>query len=161
MWVKTVLQTALPLTADYCLHSVLSQAGADLPLAAHLAHHCTHRPTPQHVEPHLTPPHSPPHHHPAPCPTPSQPTPAGMTLCFVAVDGVYAGLIAAQDTPRPEVAAALRLLGTLGCEVAMLTGDGPGVAAAVAAATGVPAEHVHASLLPGDKLDQVGGARPG
>jgi len=37
----------------------------------------------------------------------------------------------------------------------MLTGDGRGVAKAVGAAVGVRPSHVHASLLPRDKLDLV------
>lgn len=80
---------------------------------------------------------------------------AGATLCFVGVDGCYAGLFAAQDTPRPEATEALEQLQSLGVATAMLTGDGAGAAQAVAAATGLPPERVHASLLPHDKLELV------
>ena len=37
----------------------------------------------------------------------------------------------------------------------MLTGDNAGAALAVAAAAGIDAAHVHAALLPEDKLRQV------
>ncbi len=60
-----------------------------------------------------------------------------------------------QDAPRPEAREAVQKLGGLGCRVAMLTGDGPGVASAVGSATGLQPEHVHASLLPQHKLEQV------
>lgn len=79
-----------------------------------------------------------------------------MTLCFVSVDGAYAGVICAQDTPRLEAEPALRELRQLGVQLAMLTGDGRGVALAVGEEVGVAAEDVHASLLPQGKLEQVG-----
>lgn len=37
----------------------------------------------------------------------------------------------------------------------MVTGDSLGAARAVASAVGLPQEHVHAALLPADKLKQV------
>jgi hypothetical protein len=86
---------------------------------------------------------------------PCNAAPAGVVLCFVAVDGSFAGLICAQDGPRPEAAEAVRRLEHLGCSVAMLTGDGRGVAKAMGEATGVRPGHVHAALLPRDKLDLV------
>jgi cation transport ATPase len=43
----------------------------------------------------------------------------------------------------------------MGVVVRMLTGDTAGPAKAIAASTGVHANKVHASLLPGDKLQQV------
>ncbi len=46
-------------------------------------------------------------------------------------------------------------LQALGCATAMLTGDGPSVAAAVGRAVGLAEGDVHAALLPADKLDLV------
>ncbi|GAB4817246.1 hypothetical protein N2152v2_004292 [Parachlorella kessleri] len=80
---------------------------------------------------------------------------AGVTLCLVAVDGTFAGTICAQDAPRAEAAAAIKELQALGCATAMLTGDGPSVAAAVGRAVGLAEGDVHAALLPADKLDLV------
>jgi cation transport ATPase len=41
----------------------------------------------------------------------------------------------------------------------MLTGDGQGAAMAVAEQVGIPPEHVHARLLPEDKLHHVKGLK--
>jgi Cd2+/Zn2+-exporting ATPase len=63
----------------------------------------------------------------------------------------YLGFVAVADKVRAEaplVVARLRLLGVK--RIAMLTGDGPRVAAAVARACGV--DEVHAGLLPQDKV---------
>lgn len=80
----------------------------------------------------------------------------GASICWVAIDGSLAGYLALADSPRPEAAAAVQQLLSCGIVVAMLTGDNPGAAAAVAAAVGLEGEHVHASLLPQDKFDAVG-----
>ena len=39
---------------------------------------------------------------------------AGVAPCFVSVDGRYAGLIVAQDAPRPEAAEVVEKLESLG-----------------------------------------------
>ena len=77
------------------------------------------------------------------------------SICCVAIDGNLAGYLALADSPRPEAAAAVQQLLSCGIVVAMLTGDNPGAAAAVAATVGLEGEHVHASLLPQDKFDAV------
>ncbi len=82
-------------------------------------------------------------------------SPIGASICWVAIDGSLAGYLALADSPRPEAAAAVQQLLSCGIVVAMLTGDNPGAAAAVAAAVGLEGEHVHASLLPQDKFDAV------
>ncbi|MGH7408665.1 MAG: heavy metal translocating P-type ATPase [Candidatus Methylomirabilales bacterium] len=77
----------------------------------------------------------------------------GKTVIFVA-DGAARGLIAVADQIRPEAAAVIRQLKSLGiATTVMLTGDNPRVAAAVAAAAGV--EEVHAELLPEAKAEVV------
>lgn len=71
---------------------------------------------------------------------------------------MIAGYFALADKSRPQAAAAVNELQRCGLVTAMLTGDGPGAAAAVAAATGLQQQHVHASLLPQDKFDVVSGS---
>jgi Cd2+/Zn2+-exporting ATPase len=63
----------------------------------------------------------------------------------------YLGFIAVADKVRAEAPAIVARLRELGVKrIAMLTGDGPRVAAAVAKACGV--DEVHADLLPQDKV---------
>ena len=59
-------------------------------------------------------------------------SPIGASICWVAIDGSLAGYLALADSPRPEAAAAVQQLLSCGIVVAMLTGDNPGAAAAVA-----------------------------
>jgi Cd2+/Zn2+-exporting ATPase len=63
----------------------------------------------------------------------------------------YLGFIAVADQVRPEAPLIVQRLRDLGVKrVVMITGDGPRVAAAVAAKCGI--EEVHADLLPQDKV---------
>jgi Zn2+/Cd2+-exporting ATPase len=79
----------------------------------------------------------------------------GVTTCFIAVDGQYVACITARDSLRPEAAEAVASLRALGVTPAMLTGDNNSVATAIGAAAGIERNHIHASLLPQDKLDLV------
>ena len=63
----------------------------------------------------------------------------------------------ARDVVRPEAAEAVGMLRRMGVGAAMLTGDASAAAAAVGAATGIPASRVHARLLPAEKLEKAGG----
>ncbi len=75
---------------------------------------------------------------------------AGKSLLWVAVDGQIAGVLAAEDTLRPEVPQAIQALGALGIkQVELLTGDHAGAAAALAGNLGIP---YRAGLLPQDKI---------
>ncbi len=85
-------------------------------------------------------------------PASSQGSPAA-TLLHVAVDGKYAGWLAAEDTLRPSAAGAMSALHSLGLRLAMLTGDTHAAADHIARAAGI--EEVHAGLLPQDKLSQI------
>ncbi|MDW8351673.1 MAG: cation-translocating P-type ATPase [Anaerolineae bacterium] len=77
----------------------------------------------------------------------------GKTLLWVALDGEPVALLAAADTLRPEVPAALAELRDLGIgHVELLTGDNERVAAALAARLGV---RYRANLLPEDKIQVV------
>ena len=73
----------------------------------------------------------------------------GKTTVLVGTDRVVAGIIALQDTIRPNAAKLVRDLQAAGIHVAMLTGDNPRTASAVASAVGIT--DVKASLKPADK----------
>ena len=74
----------------------------------------------------------------------------GKTLLFVERAGELIGLLAASDTLRPEVPAALARVRTLGVrKIELLTGDNERVAHAQAAALGIA---YRAELLPEDKI---------
>ncbi len=61
----------------------------------------------------------------------------GRTPFFAAVDGRLAGVLAVADRPAPEAPGALRALGAMGVEIAMVTGDREGAARAVADELGI------------------------
>lgn len=74
----------------------------------------------------------------------------GKTLLFVAHNDDLVGVLAAADTLRPEVPAALAELRALGVKhIVLLTGDNERVAAPLAEKLGVP---YRANLLPEDKI---------
>lgn len=74
----------------------------------------------------------------------------GKTLLFVAIDGRPVGVLAAMDTLRPEVPAALRELQQLGIRhLELLTGDNERTAAALATPLGLA---YRANLMPDDKI---------
>jgi len=74
----------------------------------------------------------------------------GKTLLFVAKDGDLAGVLAAADTPRPEVPTALAAARKLGIwHIELLTGDNERTAAALADSLDVA---YRANLLPEDKI---------
>ncbi len=77
----------------------------------------------------------------------------GKTLLAVARDGVPVGVLAAADTPRPEVPEALNKLKQLGIRrVELLTGDNERTAAALAGRLDIG---YRANLLPEDKIAVV------
>jgi len=77
----------------------------------------------------------------------------GKTLLFVARDGAITGVLAASDTLRPEVPAALAAIRALGIrQIELLTGDNERTAAAMAQRLDV---EYRAGLLPEDKIGVV------
>ena len=72
-------------------------------------------------------------------------------MVFVAAAGSAAGLVAITDPVKAESAEAVRDLQAAGMVVWLLTGDARATAEAVARQVGIPAEHVIAEVLPGDK----------
>ncbi len=75
------------------------------------------------------------------------------TQVLVAVDSVYAGALLIADTVKEEAVSAVAAIEGLGIATAMLTGDAPGRAQAVAQQTGI--NEVHAGLLPQDKVEKL------
>ncbi|MBI4391428.1 MAG: cation-translocating P-type ATPase, partial [candidate division NC10 bacterium] len=77
----------------------------------------------------------------------------GKTLLFIGRDGGLVGLLAAADTLRPEVPAALEAVRALGVRrIELLTGDNERTAAALGERLGV---RYRANLLPEDKIAAV------
>ncbi len=80
----------------------------------------------------------------------------GATLMLVGDDQRVHGVIAVADQVRPSEVTALAGLRAAGVQrFAMLTGDHEGVARAIASEVGIPEAHVHAGLLPEEKLEVV------
>jgi len=77
----------------------------------------------------------------------------GKTAMLVAIDGAVAGVLAVADTVRPGAGAAVDRLRKMGMTVALLTGDAPRVAAAVARTVGI--EDVQAGVKPGEKAAAI------
>lgn len=77
----------------------------------------------------------------------------GKTVSLIMDGDTVAGMIALQDTVRPQAAAAVRKLHDLGIKVAMLTGDREATAQVIAGKAGV--DLVFAGLLPEDKVTHV------
>lgn len=73
------------------------------------------------------------------------------TTVYVAIDGQLAGLITLKDELREEAAATLQQLRSLGIhDTLMVTGDNQATAQAIADQLGI--NHVHADMLPADKI---------
>ncbi|BCB83508.1 heavy metal translocating P-type ATPase [Phytohabitans suffuscus] len=83
---------------------------------------------------------------------------AGATVVVVERAGQAIGVIAVRDELRPEAADTVTALHRLGVSVAMLTGDNPRTAQALAAGAGIDA--VHADLRPQDKAALITRLRP-
>jgi Cu+-exporting ATPase len=75
---------------------------------------------------------------------------SGKTALFAAVDGQLAALIAVADPVKASTPAALAVLRAQGIETAMITGDRPATAEAIARDLGI--DHVVAGVLPEGKV---------
>lgn len=78
---------------------------------------------------------------------------AGSTAVLLACDGVYIGRLLLSDTLKENAAQTVSALKNKGITTAILTGDSPDSAAAMAEKAGIP--EVHAQLLPHQKLEQL------
>lgn len=77
----------------------------------------------------------------------------GKTSMLVAVDGVYAGIVAVADTIKESSREAVERLHKLGIEVIMITGDNKRTAEAIAKQAGI--RRVLAEVLPEGKAAEV------
>lgn len=77
----------------------------------------------------------------------------GKTPMHVAIDGVYAGIIAVADVVKESSADAIKALHGMGIEVVMITGDSRKTAEAIARQVGI--DRVLAEVLPQDKAFEV------
>ena len=76
------------------------------------------------------------------------------TKIYIGVDGRYAGCIVISDEIRPDSHDAIAALKAMGVrKTVMLTGDTPQIAEATAKILNL--DEVHASLLPGEKVEKV------
>ncbi|SDT80987.1 Cu+-exporting ATPase [Streptomyces sp. TLI_053] len=80
---------------------------------------------------------------------------AGRTAVAVGWDGAARAVLEVADAVKPTSAEAVAALRALGLRPVLLTGDNRAVARAVAAEVGIPAEDVHAEVLPEDKVAVV------
>lgn len=78
---------------------------------------------------------------------------AGKTAMLVAIDGVYAGIIAVADTIKETSEDAISRLKEMGLKVIMITGDNQQTAQYIAKKVGI--DHVIAEVLPEGKADEV------
>ena len=78
---------------------------------------------------------------------------AAETPVFVAIDGRAALLLGVADALRGDAAASVGALHAQGVRTALVTGDAPAVAAAVARTVGI--DDVRAGVLPGGKADAL------
>lgn len=77
----------------------------------------------------------------------------GCTVSFIAVDGMYRGIVALADTVRKTAAQTLEALRKQGISTIMATGDDVRAASAIARSTGV--DEVRAECTPEDKLSAI------
>ncbi len=77
----------------------------------------------------------------------------GQTVMFVAIDGIFAGLVGVADPIKESTPSAIKALHEEGVKIVMLTGDSKTTADAVAKRLGI--DEVIAEVLPQDKVDVV------
>jgi Cu+-exporting ATPase len=77
----------------------------------------------------------------------------GRTVLHVARDGVLIGVLAVSDPLRPTASAAVAALKRAGVEVAMISGDAPATANAVAAELGI--SRIFAGVMPEGKVEAL------
>ena len=94
-------------------------------------------------------------------PVPADGAQTGQTSVLVAIDGCLAGTVRIADPIRPAARQAVDELRSAGIASWLVSGDDLAAAARVAAAVGIPAEHVRGGMLPADKVAVVAGIQAG
>jgi Cd2+/Zn2+-exporting ATPase len=85
---------------------------------------------------------------------PCEEAPNAGTQVYIAEDNIFAGVITISDEIKPDSRNAVAALKSKGVsKVAMLTGDTPQIAEAIAAALGL--DEAHAGLLPHQKVEKL------
>ncbi len=82
-------------------------------------------------------------------------SPDDASVSAVIRGGAVAGVIAFRDEPRPEASGVIARLHERGIETWLLSGDRPGVVAAMAERLGIDAGHALGGLSPEDKVQRV------
>jgi heavy metal translocating P-type ATPase len=77
----------------------------------------------------------------------------GRTPFAIRRDGIPVGVLAVSDTVRPEAAAAVGRMRSMGFRVAMVTGDRRGTAEAIGAELGI--DEIYAEVFPDQKVEEV------
>ena len=77
----------------------------------------------------------------------------GKTTMLVAQDGHIIGALAVADTVKENAATAIRQLHEMGIQTAMITGDNPRTAEAIARQVGI--DHIRAGVLPEGKVAEI------
>jgi Cu2+-exporting ATPase len=75
------------------------------------------------------------------------------TLMYVAIDGNFAGILAAADPIKPNTGRFVEEMNTLGIEVVLMTGDNKATGEAVATEVGI--KRVFSEVLPAQKAEYV------
>lgn len=79
----------------------------------------------------------------------------GKTVVLMSIDDHLAGLIALQDVLRPDAQEVIWQLQNRGLQIAILTGDHPTAANAIAQELGLTSEQVFAALSPQGKVEAI------
>ena len=79
----------------------------------------------------------------------------GLTTCFISIDDDFVCSISARDVIREDARDSVAALKHLGITPVMLTGDNKSVAVAIGNEAGIDEAHIHAELMPQDKLSLV------
>ncbi|MDF0553457.1 heavy metal translocating P-type ATPase [Kamptonema sp. UHCC 0994] len=86
---------------------------------------------------------------------PLLPSLEGKTLVYVAVAGVFVGVIAVSDTLRPDAKTTIEKLRSMGLRVMLLTGDRRDVAFAIAQQLDIKPDDILAEIRPQGKADAI------
>ena len=86
---------------------------------------------------------------------PLLPSLEGKTLVYVAVAGVFVGVIAVSDTLRPDAKTTIEKLRSMGLRVMLVTGDRQEVAVAIAQQLDIGTDDILAEVRPQGKADAI------